>query len=276
MNLRSCIYRGNVVHARLRPRRHKLHYRVFSLLLDLDELPTIAGHLRLLGFNAPAILSVHESDHGDGRARGLRGWVDEQLVAAGIETGDLRVEMLCYPRMFGYVFNPLTIYFCRDPEGQVRALLYEVCNTFGERHTYVYRIDSSGQLGAHQGPKLHYVSPFVPMDCVYRFSIETPGEHLLVRIDEMDAEGLLLRASLSGRRVKLDDRGLLAVLFGYPLMTFKVMAAIHWEALRLWLKGMRVYRHSRADTPSAVTVISPPSAQHAAGNREAQPRRKSA
>lgn len=257
MSLQSALYAGHVVHARLRPRQHKLRYRVFCLLLDLDELPLLARLTRLFGVNAGGVLSFWEKDHGDGRATGLRDWVEAQLVSARIEMGRPTIRMLCYPRMFGYVFNPLTVYFCSDAEGRTRAILYEVCNTFGERHTYIIPAEGTGKAIEHACAKALYVSPFMPMDCAYNFHIEPPGERVLVSINETDAEGMLLRAAFAGKREALTGKALLRALLAYPLMTVKVMGAIHWEALKLWRKGVPFYRHEPAAERIATTAVHP-------------------
>lgn len=256
MSLHSALFPGTVVHARLRPRPHRLRYRVFSLLLDLDELPGISARSRLLGYNRRAMLSFHDADHGEGSAGGLRGWVEAQLAKAGRFEDGMSIRVLCYPRIFGYVFNPLTVYFCHAPDGALRAILYEVCNTFGERHTYVIAVEDGATGPVRQGcAKELYVSPFMPMACFYRFHIEAPGETVVVRIDESDAEGPLLAASFAGKREPLTDRALLGALLRYPLMTLKVTLGIHWEALRIWWKGIPVHRHSAAAQRVATTIV---------------------
>jgi DUF1365 family protein len=228
---------------------------VFSLLLDLDELPALGAMSRLFGVNRGGIFSFWEKDHGDGRATGLRSWVEAQLREAGITMGRPTIRMLCYPRMFGYVFNPLTVYFCSDAGGVTRAILYEVCNTFGERHTYIIRVGEHDGAVKQSCAKKLYVSPFVPMDCQYHFHIVPPGERVLVRIDETDAEGPLLRASFAGKRQELSGKALLGALLAYPLMTLKIMGAIHWEALKLWRKGVPLFRHRPAAQRIASTVV---------------------
>ena len=249
----SALYTGKVFHARTRPRRHSLTYRVFSLLLDLDEVEALSQRLRLFGHNRAAVFSFHDADHGDGTGK-LNDWVAGQLANAGLTLHAPKIEMLCYPRIFGYVFNPLTVYFCSDGD-VLSAILYEVHNTFGERRTYVIPVEAGAQQIEQSCAKELYVSPFVPMDCVYRFHIEPPGEKILVRIDETDGEGMLLRASFAGERQPLTDRTLLRALFGYPLMTLKVTAAIHWEAIKLFAKGVPVFRHKPAKTRIASTVV---------------------
>lgn len=258
MSGQTALFLGDVMHARLRPRRHKLHYRVFSLLLDLDELPAISATSRLFGHNRRAVLSFWDKDHGDGGSGGLRAWIETRLREAGCHEAGMSLRVLCYPRILGYVFNPLTVYFCYAPNGTLRAILYEVCNTFGERHTYVIAVsgDRSGAI-RHGCAKELYVSPFLPMECFYRFHIEPPDETILVRIEESDEEGPLLVASFAGRRQPMTDRALLGALTRYPLMTLKVMAGIHWEALRLWRKGVPVHRHRVAAQPVASTIVTP-------------------
>jgi len=264
MSLHSALFLGRVMHTRLRPRHHRLSYRVFSLLLDLDELPDASATSRLFGYNRRAILSFWDADHGDGSANGLRSWVEVQLAKADRLESGMRIRVLCYPRIFGYVFNPLTVYFCHAPDGALRAILYEVCNTFGERHTYVIPVDAGATGPVRQGcAKELYVSPFMPMACFYRFHIEPPGDKVLVRIDEADAEGPLLAASFAGRREPLTDRALLGALLRYPLMTLKVTLGIHWEALRIWWKGVPVHRHSATPHKVATTIVAAKVPEHA-------------
>lgn len=234
----SAIYDGVVAHKRLRPRRHRLSYRVFSLLLDLDELPALS--LRLLKINRPGLMSFREADHGDGGK--LRPWVEARLAEAGL-AADGPIRILCYPRMLGYVFNPLTAYFCHRADGTLAAIIYEVHNTHGERHAYV--LPGGEGVVRHSCDKRFFVSPFMPMDCVYNFTISPPGETVSVGILERDGEGTLLTASFAGTRAPLTDGALARALLAHPLMTLKVTVAIHWEAIRLLLKGLRVYPHRR-------------------------------
>ncbi|MBB3944624.1 hypothetical protein GGQ73_000549 [Rhizobium skierniewicense] len=259
MTFRSAIYAGHVVHARHRPHAHKMRYRVFSLLLDLDELSILDKGLRLFGYNRRAIFSFRDTDHGAGEKGQLKQWVERHLAAAGlnIPPDALRVDMLCYPRIFGYVFNPLTVYFCHDRHDQNRlvAILYEVCNTFHERHTYIIPavVNDNGTV-QHSCAKEMYVSPFVPMECTYEFRIRPPDDKVLVTINEQDGEGDLLFASFAGTRRALSDGTLGRALLTYPLMTLKIMGAIHWEALRLWAKGNPIYRHKAAKQRIASSV----------------------
>ena len=252
---RSGLYRGHVVHTRLRPRRHNLRYRVFSLLLDLDEAEALSQRSSVFGFNRGAPISVWEKDLGEGRVHGLRDWVQGMLLEAGLAIPHPRIQILCYPRLFGYVFNPLTVYYCSDAAGAVRALIYEVSNTFAERWTYVLRTTELTGPFRHDCAKQLYVSPFMPMDCHYHFHVVAPGDHVMVRIDETDSEGLLLRAAFAGKRHDFNDQELWAALFRYPLMTLKVVGAIHWEALRLFLKRVPAFRHRPAASKMGVTIV---------------------
>jgi DUF1365 family protein len=251
--MNSAFYAGIVTHARLRPKRHRFSYRVFSLLIDLDELAAL-DRLKLFGHNRRAAFSFLDRDHGAGDGD-VRGWVAVQLAAAGISLEHPAIRLLCYPRIFGYVFNPLTVYFCSDGD-MLRAILYEVHNTFGEKRTYVIGVTPGDQGGIEQACRKElYVSPFVPMDCAYRFDIEPPGERVLIGISETDRDGLLLRASFTGERRELTDATLRRALFAYPLMTLKVTAAIHWEALRLWAKGVPYLMRKPAASRIATTIV---------------------
>lgn len=256
MNTASALYAGAVVHKRLRPRRHRLRYRVFSLLLDLDELPALDRRLRLFGHNRRAPIRFNDTDHGDGRTAGLRGWVEGNLRRAGIEPDGGNIRVLCYPRIFGFVFNPLTVFYCHDAGGALVAVLYEVNNTHSERHTYVIAVDrDETELVRQSCPKAMFVSPFVEMDCTYHFRLRIPGEKAVVSISEHDRTGPLLAAAFSGRRRPLTDRTLLWALLAYPLMTFKVITAIHLEAVRLWMKGIPVHAHRPATKRTSPSVV---------------------
>ena len=253
MSINSAIFRGEVVHRRHRPKRHDLRYRVFSLLIDLDELPELDRTHRLFSHNGFALFSLHDKDHGALSGCDLKGWALGELAKAGRSA--TRVEMLCYPRILGYVFNPLTVYFCYSDDGHLTAILYEVCNTFKERFTYILPVDDDARPVRQVADKQLYVSPFIPMTCRYHFTIRPPDEAVKVSIRETDEDGPLLYASFAGERQPLGDRALARLFFAYPLMTLKVMAGIHFEALKLVLKGIPVFRHAPAPVPVQSAVV---------------------
>lgn len=242
----SAIYQGWVSHRRFAPRRHAFRYRVFSLLLDLDELQDLS-RLRLFRWNKPGVTSFYDSDHGDGHD--LRAWLDGVLDAEGVSARGAK-RVLCYPRLFGYVFNPLSVWFCHHEDGRLTAIVYEVHNTFGERHTYVLRADECRDLIRQRCAKTFYVSPFLSMNCTYDFEVRVPGDDVLIAINETEAGKPVLAAVFSGRRKPLDDTSLAILLLRHPLMTLKVIVAIHFEAVRLMLKG--VNRHGRTEATQAL------------------------
>ena len=244
MIARSSAYVGHVVHARKRPRAHRLRYSVFYLLLDLEELPALGSALRLFAYNRAGVFSFHERDHGPKDGSSLRDWVDGQLAEAGIAIPDGQVKLLCLPRILGYVFNPISIFYCFDREGRFRAALYEVSNTFHETHTYLLPVeDTAAEMVHHSFEKKLYVSPFIPMECNYDIALRNPDDHASIVIRESDSEGDLLAATFHGRRTTLSDGFLATTFVRFPLLTLKVMVGIHWDALKLWVKRTPVFRH---------------------------------
>ncbi|MDP3369114.1 MAG: DUF1365 family protein [Brevundimonas sp.] len=245
MTRASALYRGGVMHRRLRPRPHQLNYRVFWMLLDLAEIDRLDRDLRLFSRNRLNLLSFHDRDHGDGSDRALRAQIEVLLHRAGVEIGDGPVRLLTMPRVLGYVFNPISLYYCHHADGRLAAMIYEVASTFGARHAYVIPVppeDQASGLIRQGAAKALYVSPFMGMEMDYDFRGHAPGPHLDMKIDGRDAEGLLITAVMSGARRPLEDGELLSATITLPLMTLKVMAAIHWEALKLWVKGVRLTR----------------------------------
>ncbi len=245
----ASIYRAEVVHARSGPVRHRLRHAVFYLYLDLDRVEETAGRSRLFSCNHFNLLSFFDRDHGARDGRPVKAWVEEELERAGLHDPKGRIFLLTLPRILGYVFNPLSIYYCFDRRDRLAAVLYEVRNTFGELHGYLLPA-SPGADGAvrQETPKRFHVSPFLGMTARYSFRVAPPGEVLDVRIRESAAGGAGLTALLRGRRRPFNDRELLAAVLSMPFMTLKVMAAIHWHAARLWLKGARF--HAKPEAPA--------------------------
>ncbi len=240
MTATSALYVGTVMHRRLRPRPHRFRYRAFWMLIDLDDIEGLSSRLRLFSHNRANLLSLHDADHGDGSAMPLRAQMARQLADAGIDLAGGAIRLFCMPRTFGYSFNPLSLYFCHRPDGALAAIVYQVHNTFGERHCYVMPVDAPSGAVRQACGKSFYVSPFMDMDLSYAFRVAAPDDRVAVMIRVGTAEGTLMHAGLQGRRRDLTDGALLRVLAAIPAVTLKVTAAIHWEAARLWLKGMRL------------------------------------
>lgn len=242
--LASALYVGSVLHQRVSPVRHRFAYRVFSLLIDLDEVDRLPAPLR---HNRFGLLSFHDRDHGPGQDAPLAPWARARLADAGLADVDGPIRLLCFPRVLGFVFNPLSVWFCHRADGTLGAILHEVRNTFGEAHVYVIPAEAGADGLVRQAvDKAFYVSPFMDMDTRYHFRIAPPGaavpdDAVTVGIHQTDAAGgAVLHASLTGRRVALTGRAVWAVWLRHPLMTLKVFGGIHLEALRLWRKGMTV------------------------------------
>jgi hypothetical protein len=237
MTFESALYVGAVMHRRWRPRLHKFRYRAFWLLIDLDELSALTAGLRLFSHNRFNLFALHQADHGDGSATPLRLQAERRLLDAGIDIGGGPVRLLCMPRTLGHSFNPISIYFCHRRSGELAATIYEVHNTFGERHAYVSCVEP-GANPIQSCPKAFYVSPFMDMDLVYQFRPTAPAERVALSIETSRHGERVLSARLSGVRFELTDGALLKWFSAIPLITIKVVLAIHWEALRLWLKGI--------------------------------------
>ena len=238
----SCIYIGSVIHKRFKPKKHFFKYNVFSLFLDLDEINELDQKILFFSYNKFNILSFFDKDHGYRDGSSIKDWLIHVLQKKNISTINIKIKILCYPRIFGYVFNPLSIFFIYDADSNPIAILYEVKNTFGEQHTYVFKIDIKNKQILNNCKKKFYVSPFMDLESKYFFKVLIPNERLSVIIDQRDKEGKLLFASQDGERVKLSSKNLLKSYLKHPLMTLKIISAIHYEALKLWMKGIKLVR----------------------------------
>jgi DUF1365 family protein len=217
----------------VQPKSHLLNYRVFNLLLDLDRLEDIGP----LHINRPGLLTFYERDHGDS------------------------LHVLCYPRILGYAFNPITVYFATHADGETAAILYQVNNTMGERHTYVIPVSVGDTPPFRQScDKAMYVSPFTPMQSRYSFSIVPPGDDVCISIRQDGDEGHILNASFTGNRQALTPANLWASLAKHPLMTLKVIAGIHYEAFHLWRKGVPIFRFE-PQSRGEISIILPPTSK---------------
>ena len=236
----SALYVGQVMHRRLRPRKHALRYRTFALLLDLDELPDLAARLRLLSHNSFNLFSFYDRDYGSG-ATPLREQIEGHARQVGLDLDGGKIRLLTMPRILGYAFNPISLYFCHDRDGELLAILYEVNNTFGQRHSYFIPVEAAAAGPIRQScAKQFYVSPFMAMDMVYEFTVTAPGEKVSIAIVERDRQGAVLTATQAQDRVALTDAALARVFFSHPLLTLTVVVGIHLEALFLWIKGLRL------------------------------------
>lgn len=238
---RGCLYDGIVVHRRLMPVQHSFRYRVFSMLLDIDQLEAIDEGLNLFSIERFNLFSFMNKDHGRRDGSALRPWIESQLNDRGLARPH-KILVHCFPRLLGYVFNPLSVYYCYDDQDQCFAVVYEVKNTFGDQHCYVAKIDNP-DIFQHGSDKTFFVSPFIDISGHYRFGGHQPGVRYHLKITKYDKLGRELEASQTGSRATLSDGALIKRFFTYPLMTFKVIAGIHVEALRLWLKGAPRFTH---------------------------------
>ena len=238
----SCIYSGQVIHKRFKPKKHFFNYKVFSLLLDLSELHLLEKELKIFSYNKFNILSFYNIDHGPRDGTSLITWVKKNLNSHNINSKEIKIKLLCYPRVWGYVFNPLSIFFVYDKNSNLVSILYEVKNTFGEQHTYVFKINSINQSLEHFCKKKFHVSPFIEMNCLYYFKILKPENKISVVINQNDDSGKLLFASQDGLKKELNNKNLMISYMSHPLMSFKIIGAIHFEALKLWLKGVKLVK----------------------------------
>ena len=296
--MKSALYRGVVVHQRLRPMRHRLRYRLFWMLFDLDELPvlgqdrespswsgltrptqangaplapSVAGGgrvrpdhdgvgrsgLRFFSHNGRNLLGFRDRDHLDGSDTPLRIQIENAMRAAGIVPDGGAFRVLCMPRVLGSVFNPISVWFCHRRDETLAAMLYEVNNTFGQRHSYLIPVaDPDGGPIRQSCDKAFYVSPFMRMAMTYDFRVVPPGDTASVIVDGSDAEGKMIVTSFTGRREALTDAALLRVVLRHGVLALTVLAAIHWEAVKLWLKGLRIQPRPAAPD-HAVTIVQP-------------------
>jgi len=234
--METCIYKGFVSHRRFKPIKHFFLYKTFSILFELSELEELHTKISLFSFNKFNIFSFYNKDHGRRDGSNLSKWVKANLKKYELDFEVSKIKLLCFPRILGYVFNPLSIFYCYD-ENKLRVVLYEVKNTFNEQHTYVFPVKEASKIIAQHCDKKFYVSPFIEMNTSYNFRLTEPKESLKVMIKQTDKKDKILVASQYGIKQEITTKQLLINFFTHPLMTFKIILAIHFEALRLWKKG---------------------------------------
>ena len=237
--MNSCIYNGEVTHTRFKPVRHFLKYKTFSLLIDLDEIVLLDKSIGIFSYNKFNIFSFYDKDHGDRDGGNLKDWVISNLKKFQIKENITNIKVLCYPRILGYVFNPLSIFYCYEKDKLV-AIFYEVKNTFNEQHTYIFKIKNNEEI-IQKCRKKFYVSPFMDMETFYNFKLINPNDKLSVFIKQTDADGTILTATQTGDKKEFSFKQLAINFLKYPLMTIKIISSIHYEALLLWKKGA-IYR----------------------------------
>ena len=237
--MNSCIYNGEVTHTRFKPVRHFLKYKTFSLLIDLDEINLLDKSIGIFSHNKFNIFSFYDKDHGDRDGGNLKNWVISNLKKFQIKENITTIKVLCYPRILGYVFNPLSIFYCYEKDKLV-AIFYEVKNTFNEQHTYIFKIKNNEEI-IQKCRKKFYVSPFMDMETFYNFKLINPNDKLSVFIKQTDADGTILTATQTGDKKEFSFKQLAINFLKYPLMTIKIISSIHFEALLLWKKGA-IYR----------------------------------
>lgn len=246
----ACLYIGTVFHKRFTPKVHKLKYRVFTMFADLDEMKDLSKKNRFFSHNKFNLVSFHDADYGDpttptdatlkDRLFGLLN--DNEICVDNIKN----IKVLAYPRVLGFAFNPITVFYCFGAKDEHLAVIYEVRNTFGQRHNYIFRVPEGSSFEAcHQSKKSFHVSPFFDREGSYNFRLRTPDEKVAVTINYGHLDELRLIACFSGKRQSFDDHELLASSLKMPFMTLKVVAGILFEALILKLKGLEVFKHSK-------------------------------
>ena len=237
----SKIYSGKVIHTRFKPKKHHFKYKVFNLLIDLDEISEIGKNLNFFSYNKFNLISFYDIDHGNRDGSNVKEWVKKNLIKKNIKFQNIRVEILCYPRIFGYVFNPLSILYVYNENNELISIFYEVKNTFGEQHTYIFETKDQNLI-KNKCNKKFYVSPFIDMECEYNFSVTKPADSISVIINQCDKEGRVLFASQDGKSQDLTIKNLMLNYLKHPLMTFKVIVAIHYEAFKLWFKKVKLVK----------------------------------
>lgn len=240
----AAFYVGSVMHARLRPKRHQFRYRSFMALLDLGALSGRRRISRFFSIGYFNLMSFFESDYLPDMDGGtLFDRTRNAFLANGINVDDYRILLLALPRVCGYAFNPICVFYAVDGAGALKAALYEVRNTFGERCVYAAVAEPVRTLGPHEFEKELHVSPFLPMALRYRFRTASPDSRVTLKIVERDAQGVILTAMFAGQRLAATDTNVIRLFFSLPFVTLKVILAIHWEALRLLGKGLKTHPH---------------------------------
>ncbi len=243
----SAIYECEVTHHRLSPKVHRFSYNLFYLWLDLDELDLLSKRLRLFKRNRWGMFAFFDADHILKDTKETKANVLQIIQEAGVETSGIsKVRLLTFPRVLGYIFNPVCFYYCFDADDKPVCAVAEVTNTYHEQKPYVLTLQEGDRFRLVT-PKHFYVSPFFDLELHFDFKLRLPSEHLEIHVDDLAGTEPVLLTSLKGKRRELTDRALLACFFKYPLLTLRVIFLIHWHALLLWIKGLPVF--GKAERP---------------------------
>jgi len=248
--MESALYKCLVMHNRIAPKKHRFHYNVFMFWLDIDKLDKLASKLKFLSYNKPGIFSFRDSDHfkypeGDSRNQlSTRTKLNDYLATKGITVFPEKVFLLTHIRMFGYVFNPVSFYFCYDEQNVCNYVVTEISNTFGEMKLFL--VDAkNGSTFEQNAQKFFYVSPFTDMDTEFEFRYKVPDEKLNIQINVKDKSGdKFFISTLTGNKKSVTDARLGWYIIRFPFITIRVMLAIHWQALKLWLKKIPYHKKS--------------------------------
>ncbi|MCA9407246.1 MAG: DUF1365 domain-containing protein [Candidatus Omnitrophica bacterium] len=237
MGLNSCLYETLVMHCRIRPKRYRFVHKIFMFYLDLDELNVITKNIFLISHNKRNIYNFRDKDHFDLDGKNIKEKVIAFLQSKGVYFNKGKIMLLTNLRTFGYLFNPVSFYFCFDERDVPICVIPEIGNTFGEIKPFL--IDSAsfhnGKFVSQQ-KKFFYISPFIDLDIPLDFQLHVPDDRLNIQIDDFDKEGKFLYATMSGKRKELNNRNLFWHTMRYPFITLKVIVLIHYHALRLWMK----------------------------------------
>lgn len=241
--MRSCLYECSVMHQRLRPFRYGFKHHIFTFCLDLDEIPELSRSLKFFKYNRAGVFSFYDSDHLGFQAENLRGRIEAYTRAHGVETSGCRIKLVTHLRVFGYVFNPVSFYFCTDLSNRPVCAVAEVGNTFGEMKPYFLGPETlQDGVFCLKTTKYFYVSPFIQMDSEFEFHLRPPSDRIHLSVNGYTSGKPLLIANMTGYRRPLSDASLCWYALKFPLVTLKVIGLIHWHALRLYLKRLPFYR----------------------------------
>ncbi|MAS87918.1 MAG: hypothetical protein CMH30_08110 [Micavibrio sp.] len=238
--MKTGLYFGKVYHARHMPFSHQFTYKVVTFFIDIDTLSALDKKLKLFSFNRFGIFSVNNKDHATRDGKDIRPWIEKAARDKEIDIQGGKIFMLGFPRMWGYLFNPITVYYCTDRHGALKAVMHQVKNTFGEMHSYFIPVtDIKDGLVTQDHEKVFHVSPFIHMDCHYHFKFTLPAETFFFAIHQQTPEGKILTATWEGNRKEFTDKNLFNALIKNTFQSVKIITAIHWEALKLWIKGAK-------------------------------------